>query len=128
MSQAVTNPAVIMNNEPWFIVPNSFKSTEGFGEQNVRSQSAGGGAIDTVFSDNAETKLSKFSFELFPTKENIELARGVKANLDVNAAQVIDSASGYNRSFNSVSLTNDYEVELGADTTMTLEFMGLPAV
>jgi len=124
---AIANPAVSMNNIPIFIVPNSFMYTEGKGEQNVRVQSSGGGGVDPVISDNVETNKSKFSFSLFPTKQNIEIARGWKSNPGLNA-MCVTADDNFNRSVNFVTLTNDYEVPLGADTTMDVEFEGAPAV
>ena len=125
--KALTTPQITVNNITIDIVPNSFTYTEGFGEQNTRTQSAGGGQTTTVFSDNAETKMSAPKFSLFNTKENIDLARSWKANLNDNAISAVDN-DGFTRFFANASLNNDYEVAMGADTAIDLEFMSDPAV
>ena len=91
MSQnAVSNPTVLANNEALFVVPNSIKYTEGFGEYKVRSQSGGGGTTETVFSEDAETKISGFTLDLYPTADNVRIARQIKANRNQNAFDIID--------------------------------------
>ena len=126
MAKVIANPSVVINNAPTNIVPNTLVFTEGFGEQNVRTQSSGGGSVETVFSNNVETNMSKVNFSLFPTTENIELAREWKSNLDENAIQI--TSDEFNRSVNGAALINDFEVNLGSDTTIDLEFVGASAV
>ena len=126
MSQAIANPTFTLNNASVFIVPNSLEYNEGFGEYKVRSQSGGGGTSETVFSEDAESKISGFKVDFYPTKENIEIARQVKANRNANAATITDD--GFTRSFNNVAILPNYDVPLGADSQFTLEFMGDPAV
>jgi hypothetical protein len=123
---AVSNPAVVINNLAVPVVPNSVSYTEGFGEQNMSVQSAGGGNIDTVFSDNVETHISKVMFTMKNTAENIALIRGWKVNKNANAITV--TGDDLNRSFSGMALVSDYEVKLGADTVIELEFQGNPAV
>ena len=123
---AVSNPQVVINNIAVPVVPNSVKYTEGTGEQNVRVQSAGGGNVDTVYSDNVETHVSKVMFTLINTPANIKLAREWKKNRNANAISI--TGDGLNRSFSGMAIINDYEVNLGADTVIDLEFNGNPAV
>jgi hypothetical protein len=127
-SIAISTPSVIVNNLPISIKSNSLKYTEGLGEQIMRTQSAGGGSIDVVYSDNAETKMSKVSFEMINTSENIASIRQWKTNLNQNAISIVDQQSGFTRNFASMALTANYEVTLGADTTISVEFMGNAAV
>jgi len=123
---ALANPTFIVNNASIRIVPNSGMYTEGFGEQNVRTQSGGGGDVETIISDNAETKKSNVKFSLFPTSENIALARQFKANVSNNAIQII--SDGFERTIGNAIVINDYEVNLGADTQIDLEFEGSASV
>ena len=125
-SIALANPSVIINNLAIAIVPNSVVYTEGFGEQNQRVQSAGGGSVETVFSNNVETNLSKVNFSVYPTESNIEALRSFKAAENANAISIV--SGGFSRTVNSAALTNDFEVNLGADTTIDVEFMGTKAV
>lgn len=124
---AITNPTVTINNTPIAVIPNSVMYTEGKGEQTVRVQSSGGGNTEPVVGDNVETKKSKFNMGLYPTAGNIEIARGWKSNPAANAISVTGNGN-FNRSINFSTLINDYEVPLGADTTMDLEFEGAEAV
>lgn len=127
-SRAISTPSVIINNLPIAIIPNSLTFTEGFGEQTMRTQSAGGGSVDVVYSVNAESLMSKVTFEIINTDQNIALARNWKSNSNDNAISLIDSRTGFARNFSNMALTSDYEVSLGADTTITVEFMGNPGV
>lgn len=125
MSDAITTGQLIVNDVVIPYVPNSFKFTEGFGEYSQRAAAVGPGASEVVFSENAEQKMSKVSFELYPTADSIALARQWKANKSDNVIEII--ADGVQRSFLTAALTNDYENELGADTTISLEWMSQPA-
>ena len=126
----ISDPSLVMNNLPFSIIGNSFSYTEGLGEQDLMVQSAGGGSVQTVFSDNVEMKYSSFKFEMQNTLENIDLIRSWKVNENRNgmagtAPNGVDA--GWSRTFNNVALINDYEVNLGADTTISLEFKSDPA-
>ena len=125
MAQALANPTIVINNVSILIAPNTAVYTEGKGEQTQRAQSGGGGTVDLVFSKNVESFMSKFNIEMFPTKENIELIRTWKSNDNANAISIVDT--GFNRSIANAALINDYEVNLGADTTISLEFVGSQA-
>lgn len=127
-NRAISTPSVIINNIPVSIIPNSLKYTEGLGEQTMRTQSAGGGSVDVVYSVNAESLMSTLSFEIINTAENIQLARGWKSNRNDNAISLIDNATGFSRNFANMALTSNYEVNLGSDTTIAIEFMGNAAV
>lgn len=122
----LSNPTIVINNIAVPIVPNSFSFTEGFGEQDLKVQSSGGGSVQTVLSSNVETNLSMVKFSIHNTAENIDLARTWKTNLNRNAISI--TGEGLSRSINNAALTNDYEVKLGSDATIDVEFKGDPAV
>ena len=122
----LSNPTIVINNNSVPIVPNSFSYTEGLGEQELKVQSAGGGSVQTVLSNNVETNMSMVKFSLHNTAENIDLARTWKVNGNNNAISI--TGEGLNRAINNAAVTNDYEVNLGADTTIDLEFKGDAAV
>jgi len=126
MVNALSNPTVVINNITVPVVPNSVAFTEGFGEQNIRTQSAGGGSVQQVYSNNIETNMSMFKCELYNTAENIDNIRIWKTNNSDNAISV--TGEGLTRSFTNMALVNDYEVNLGSDTTISIEFKGNPAV
>lgn len=122
----IVDPQVVVNNEAVKIVPNSFSYTEGFGEQKSEIQSAGGGVVEKVDSQNVETALSSVKFSLFPTLENINLARSLKARTTGSAISITDDA-GFSRKFLNATLNNDFEVNLGSDEQIDLEFMARAA-
>ncbi len=127
MPKALANPTLVVNNIAIPVAPNSVSYKEGTGEQTMRAQSAGGGSVQSVFSKNVETNLSFLKFSLFNTPENIALARGWKILENANAASLTGDG-GFSKTFNNMAVTNDYEVNLGADTTIDIELMGDPAV
>ena len=130
-TKVISTPSLVINNQTVYIVPNSLSYTEGFGEQMVKTQSAGGGAIQTVYMDNAESKFSTLKFSLYSTAENLAAARTWKANGNSNAISVTgqsDQGTYLTRSFQYAALTNNYEANLGADKTIELEFASNSAV
>jgi len=117
---ALVNPSVLVNNLSVPVVVNSVSYTEGRGEQTVRVQSAGGGSVQSVYSDDVESKLSMVKFAMLPTAENIALVLGWKDNTNANVISI--TGAGLTRSFTNAVLTSDYEVVLGSDTQLDLEF------
>lgn len=124
---ALANPTVVINNISVPVVPNSVKYTEGLGEQKVRVQSSGGGAVQAVVSNDVETNLSKFAFSIYPTADNIELVRGWKVNTGSNAI-TCTADGGFARNFGNATLTSNYDVDLGSDTKIDVEFMSDAAI
>lgn len=130
MAEQLSNAAVVVNNVPVAIAPNTLTFTEGLGEQNVRAASSGGNATEQVFSDNVEMRYSTIKFELPPTIENIDAVRTWKINKNQNLIQVSGrTADGtLTRTFSQAALLSDYEVPLTSDGNITLEFRANPAV
>ena len=130
MGIQVANPTVTVNNNVVAIIPNTCAFTEGKGEQNVRAASGGGGQVEQIYSENIETNFSMVKFELPPTVENIALAREWKSNTNQNLVQVASSNSEgrVTRTFTQASFLPDYEVPLGSDTNIAIEFRANPAI
>lgn len=122
MAISLANPTILINNLSFPIESNSCSYTEGFGEQTVRVQSAGGGSVESVYSNNVETNLSMVKMRALNTASNIEIVRSIKANGNANVISISDNASGFTRSFTNAALINDYEVSLGSDGGIDLEF------
>jgi hypothetical protein len=122
----ISNPQVVINNVAVAIVPNSLDFTEGFGEQKQRVQSAGGGSVSVAYADNVESHFSKVKFKILNTAGNIALARSWKTNANANAITISSPSStdsnGMSRSFSNCALISDYEVGLGVDSVLDLEF------
>ena len=130
MSVQLSNATVTINNDVVAIAANTLVFTEGLGEQNVRAASAGGNLAEQVYSKNVETQFSMVKFELPATVPNIALARAWKVNEDQNLVQISGRTpeGRLTRTFSRASLMNDYEVALGSDTNIAIEFRSNPAV
>lgn len=124
MFTQISDPGVQVNNVAVGIVPNTLEFTEGFGEQNVKVQSAGGGILQQVFENNVETNIGMVKFSLFATIDNIEQARQWKANGNLNVVTVTAVADGktFTRTFTNAAIVNDYSAQLQADGVIELEF------
>lgn len=125
---ALANPTVIVNNIHIAVVPNSVVYTEGFGAQNVRIRSGGGGAIETVYTENVESNFSMIKFTIHPDVPYIELLRGWKVLKNLNVIELLDNQLNFNRVFRFCALINNYEVALGQDTTVEAEWHGEPTI
>ncbi len=133
MAVVLANPQVVVNNLPLAIKPNSLAFTEGFGEQIVRAASGGGASVIQILADNIEDNFSEVKFSLDPTIDNIDNARLWKAQPGQNVVSVTGTVTDgttsqtFSRSFAKASITNNYEVPLGADTSLDLEWKTEPA-
>lgn len=132
MAFAISDPAVVLNNEPVNLAPGTVVYTEGLGEQSVRAQSSGNGSVDQVYSDDVTTHQSMCKFSIFNVIESIELMRRTKVNRNANVLTIsgIDPTTGakISRTFNKAALVNDYEVGFSNDSTIEIEFRSLPVV
>ena len=118
-------PQVEVNGLSVDIVPNSLSYTEGGGEQTVKTQSAGGASVSSVFWENAETKLSMLKFDVFATDINIALARIWKFNKNDNFLGWSGGGnSNTQRILQFAALTNDYEVNMKNEGVLSVEFHG----
>lgn len=122
----LTDATVLVNNEAVGIIPNSLVFNEGLGEQNVRAVSIGDGKTETVYGKNLETNFGMVKFELPTTPETIELARGWKTNGNENVVQIAGRTpeGDVTRTFSSAALVNNYDVAVGSEGNLELEFHG----
>jgi len=118
----LSDPSIRINNDTFAVVPNSISYVSGLGESEVKTQSAGNGNIETVFSENVETRLSMFKCSLYVTAENIASVETLKNNTNQNFITL--SESGVDKVFRNVALTNDPELNFSNDGQVELEFMG----
>lgn len=131
MVQALSNPAIRINDATISIVPNTFNPTLGRGEINIRAASAGGNSIESVHSSNAETKISTWMLEIYPTPANIKSIAEWKDMIGQNTVSAIETladGSSLSLSLTSASLMNDPELNLTADGTIPLEFKGAQTI
>ena len=126
---SISNPTVVVNNETIYIVPNSLKYDGGEGEINVRAASAGGGSVESIHSVNAESKISKVSFDVFLKDDLDGKIATWKSRAGANSIEFTQATglTGYvSRSFDKMSLTNLVERNASADGVVTLEWAGDP--
>ncbi len=126
----IIDAAVIVNNEAVGIVPNSLVYTEGEGEQKMRAMSVGGGGVEQVFSKDLETSFSMVKFSMPTTVENIKLAKRWKTNGNANVVQLAASTleGDMTRTFTQAALTPNYEVNIGTETDIEIEFESNSAI
>lgn len=124
MAIQLTDATVVVNNNTIGVIPNSVKYTEGLGEQKQRAVSVGGGKVEQVFSNDLETNFSMLSFDMPSTVDNIKAARDWKLNGNANVAQVFAENADGNivKTFTGAAFTSDYEVEIGVDANISVEF------
>lgn len=123
-----STPILVINNQAVFIVPGSLEFTEGQGEQQVRTQSGGGGTVQLVYSDNAETKISDVKFKIFSTVANIGLARSWKLNGSNNVISATHPTEDISRTFPNASLVNQYTIQANPEGVLELEFKTAQAI
>lgn len=131
MAFVISDPSVVINNQPIGIAPGTVKYTEGLGEQKMRAQSTGNGAVDQIFSQDVTTNFSTVKISLYNDVVSIEAARAWKANLNSNVVTVTGSDPEGNtitRTFKKAAIITDYEVEFSSDSTFEVEFQSMPAV
>lgn len=129
MSQRrISAPSIKLNNNVIAIVPNTFMYTEGRGEDNVSVASAGGNATELITSTNIEEYKSKASFEVYSTKKNIDFLRAVKTNTGKNVLEFFDTEDGFSRTITFATIVNNYEINLGAEGTISIEIEGNQAI
>ena len=124
-NKTLSVPGIAVNNVPIGIVPNSYKYKLGKGETKVRSASTGGGASQSVHSEDAESKIGMMSWEMYVTDETEELVSQWKPNVGANfiSAQQPGTAP---RSMGNASMINDPDFEANADGVVEIQFEGDP--
>ena len=124
----LTDATFIVNDEPIPVMPDSVAFTEGLGEQTMRAASVGGGEIEAIYSNDLSTAFSMVRADMPSVIELIELAKTWKLNQNSNVVQIIGkNADGtITRTFSRAALITDYEIALGADASVTIEFRALP--
>lgn len=126
MSDGLYAPAVVVNNVPISIKPNSFTYKDGFGERKVRVASTGGGSRQLVTTQDVETQKGYCKFILLTTRENADIVREWLANGSSNTIEAVEGA--WSRTFQQAIVMNDPEVGTGIDGEVEVEFESEPAV
>lgn len=126
----LTDARIIINNEDVPLMPNTFAYTEGLGEQDMKAVSAGAGTVEQLYIENIESNFGMFKFDMPVTIETIALARKWKVNKNRNVCQVVgeNDEGTVSKTFTQSAMLNDYEVPIGSDTVISIEFKSNPVV
>ena len=126
----LTDATVEVEDTPVPVMPDSVSFTEGMGEQSMRAASVGGGRIEAIYSNDLSMAFATVKFDMPATVELIEKAKKWKGAQN-NSTITISGGSGgqkITRTFNRAALTADYEVNLGPDSVISIEFKSLAAI
>jgi hypothetical protein len=120
----IADATVLVNDEVVGVLPNTVSFTEGLGEQKSRAVSIGGGKTEQVTSNDVETNYSMVKFEMPVTVDVVKLAKVWKTNGNANVVQITSQnvEGSMTRSFAEAMLTSDYEVNIGSETSLAVEF------
>lgn len=55
------------------------------------------------------------TFKVQPTAENIELVEGWQDNIGKNAIRMVDSRTGFTKTFNNMSIKEDIEIDFASE-------------
>lgn len=130
MATQLADALVMVNDDPVPVTPNSVMYTEGLGEQTIRAASVGGGQVEQIFANNIESNFASVTFDMPAIVDNITRAREWKTNANQNVVQIAGQTPDgtITRTFTQAAILNNYEVALGSDTNITVEFKANPAI
>jgi len=120
-------PQVLINDEVITIVPNSFTYDAGEPEINVRASSIGNGEVESVHTENAESAISKVSFDVFLDTALDSKVATWKLSVGTNTVKALEQVTGgdsFVRTFPGMSLMSRVERDASADGVTTLEWSG----
>jgi len=126
MAKTLENPTVQINDVTIPIKPNSLSYKTGRGDRNVRSQSAGGDSIETVMTEDAETKKSMVKATFIMTKDVDASVIDWMDNRDENTIRL--SQGDFTKSFRKMAVLGEPEMPTGADAEVEVEFEGPPVL
>ena len=118
-------PTVVVNDIPYPIVPNTVKHKAGLGETKVNSASVGGGAVEIVVSEDAETKVSMVKFKMFTERKNEDAVKLWKQTNGANTV-ILTQPGEKPLSGTFMSVVNDPEWEDSAEGQTEIEMAGAP--
>lgn len=128
MPQGISNPTITVDDEVIAIEANTFVFNEGAGTMNGRTQSAGGGAIETVFTEDVTTKRSVIRFGLLATPQNFEKVTRWQERSRGRTGLVIRASEGnFTRAWRDARVINDPDRSTGPDGKVEIEWNAAPA-
>lgn len=115
-----------VNDEVIAYLSNSLAFNRGGGEVNVIAQTVGGGGIEAVSTVDAETRLGMIKFSMRSTAKSDELLSAWQGGFGFNVVRISDSDTGISFVLTGASVTNNPDLETGADGAVEVEFKGAP--
>lgn len=125
MARGIANPTIQWNGQTIEIIPNSVEYKNGLGDKNIRAISAGGNAISTVITENAETKISMIKFAMANTAKYADIARQMSELVDQNELLII--SNDLQVTFSGMALETEPTIPLTQDGEIEVSFMGAPS-
>lgn len=126
MTKQLNDVVILVNNTQVAYTADSITYKDGFGEYTVRNAVVGGSQTEQIFSQDLSTKVGMVKFSMPSTKENDDLKRAWKLNLDENVVELV-GPDNFTKVFTQAVLTVDPEGSLSTDGNIEVEFMGRPA-
>jgi hypothetical protein len=128
----LNNLVFTVNNVQIPYKPNSLSFNDGKGEYKTRAMTAGGGAVDVIYTIDAESKLAKIKCSVESTDYMVDLYNSWKDQVFV-AISLVGSKVGviqdtFSRYFNQMTLLTNAEIKASADGEFEIEFSGSPVV
>jgi|TARA_R110002096_G_scaffold157101_7_gene321904 hypothetical protein len=125
----LTDATITVNDSPVAVMPDSVTFTEGLGEQTMRAASTGGGNVEVIYSNDLSTGFATIKFDMPSVIEYIEEVKNWKQAGNSNTVSISGEAGSdsITRTFSKAALTMDYEVALGPDGVISVEFKALPS-
>ena len=122
----LTDATVLVNDEAVVIESNTLVFIEGRGEQTLRAGSVGNGVTEPIYAKDMSTRFGCIKFQMPSTPETIALALQWKDGDNTNVVQIAGSTTegDVTRTMTQGALLNDYEVNVGAEGTIDIEFKG----
>jgi len=127
MSLGLSNPSIEVNDVVISIVPNSYASKRGVGDMNIRAQSAGGNSIETVVTENAESKISMVKFSIISTADNLALLDSwlsTSRNGIGNTIRASENNTDLVEAYSGMVIVTEPDRPRGADAQIDIEFKG----
>lgn len=124
-ANGLSDPSVEINSVPVEILPGTLSIKPGRGDKTVRTQTAGGGAVSVVVTDNVETQKGMVKFSISNTAAHQELVRNWHSS-EGNTIRAFQDTSIYN--FRAMHIITEPEWAYGADAAVEVSFEGPPAV
>lgn len=122
---ARSDPTIIVNDISYSYVAGSLEHKFGRGEQMVDSATGGNGAVETIITENAETKISEIKFKMFTTTENETAFLEWKDNPGKNT--VVEEETGLKPiTGTKMTVTNDPNWAVGPSGQVEIMFKGAP--